>query len=352
MVMPAHKAIGLLMYVLGKTINIRLSFILDDTTKQIVHAYETADMVVSAPGGPYLGDIYFKHELVHWFFIWAAKVFKKPVVLYATSVGPFRIKLLNMLRKHLFGLFNIVCVREKISRDYIKELCGESVPVHVTADSALQWSFPAFERKEYFRDERSSLSGKFLVSVSAIQYSYPGMSNVLELQTHYENTLLDCFAHLEKKKDCHFMFFPQLYGAIHSDVPFLKKIGSKLPGDFSWEIVDHELDSDAQQRLFAMSDLCIASRYHPQIFAASAGVPGICIYYEHKAFGFMEMMGMQDFAFDIRRLKSEEICRTLDDALERREELSANMKKRIIPLREKAEQTTLLAVELLESACK
>jgi len=348
MVMPAYKAFGLLIYILGKMVGISLPFLLDATTEQIARAYEATDVVVSAPGGPYLGDIYYKHELVHWFFIWIAKVYKKPVVLYATSVGPFRIRILNMLRRRLFRRFNVVCVREKISRDYIQKLCGESVRVYVTADSALQQCFPAFEKQEYFQGEKASLVDKFLVSVSAIQYSYPGMSHVPELQAHYENSILECLSHLGKRKDCHFLFFPQLYGEVHSDVPFLKKIGAKLPTDFSWEIVDKELNSDSQQRLFAMSDVCIASRYHPQIFAASAGVPGVCIYYEHKAFGFMEMMGMKEFAFDIRGLKSGDICRKLDEAVERRDELSAIIKERIIPLRETARRTTLLSVDLLK----
>lgn len=347
MVMPFHKAVALSVYALCRTVKLSLPFILDAATKQIIHAYDKADLIISAPGGPYLGDIYYKHEIVHWFFIWLSGIYRKPVMLYAPSVGPFRIKPLNMIRKRLFKRFNVVCVREKISKEYIDQLCRKHIDVYVTADSALQRSFPAFERHEYFQDDRAQLAGRFLVGVSAIQYSFPGKSNVREMQDHYVGALLECLIHLGKKRDCHFLFFPQLYGSFHSDVPFLNEIGSKLPPVLSWEIVDNTLDSDMQQRLFAMTDLCIASRYHPQIFAASAGVPGICIYYEHKAFGFMDMIGMKDLAFDIRNLESKEVCSKLDEILERRDELSAIMKERIFPLREKAGQTTTLAVNLL-----
>ena len=94
--------------------------------------------------------------------------------------------------------------------------------------------------------------------------------------------MLKCIKHIGSKQDCHFLFFPQLYGQVHSDVPYLEDLGQMLSSNFSWEIVDPNANSDMQRRLFGMTDLCIASRYHPQIFAGCNGVPGICIYYEHQ----------------------------------------------------------------------
>ena len=145
------------------------------------------------------------------------------------------------------------------------------------------------------------------------------------------------------------MLFPQLYGRAHSDVPYLKQLGSSLSSNISWEIVDPNADSDMQRRLFGMTDLCIASRYHPQIFAASSGVPSICIYYEHKALGFMSSLGLEDFAFDIRNLDPDAMCAKLDEAMERHDELSALMKNNIIEVQKVARKTTKLAVKCLRT---
>ena len=106
--------------------------------------------------------------------------------------------------------------------------------------------------------------------------------------------------------------------------------------------------SKSQQRLFGMTDLCIASRYHPQIFAVAAGVPGICIYYEHKALGLMSMLGLEDFAFDIRNLNPVTMCSKLDQVVEQREELSRFIKKNVVPIRKLSIKTTLLAIDLLK----
>ena len=347
MIMPIHHAMGLVLYAIAKFCKLNISFLLNASTKKIIKAYEKSDLVVSAPGGPYFGDIYFKHELVHWFYIWLAWLYKKPLFLYATSAGPFKIKLMNIVRKYLYRKFDILCVREAFSQGHLRRLLGDHTIIHLTADSALQESLEPFERAQYFKNERAFLAKKYLVSVSAIEYKYPGENNIAEHQARYTNTILKCLNHIATKRDCHFMFFPQLYGRVHSDVPYLKKLGRRLHPNLSWEIVDPNADSDMQRRLFGMTDLCIASRYHPQIFAGSNGIPGICIYYEHKALGFMSSLGLKDFAFDIRNLNPDAMCKKLDEAIERHEQLSVLMKTNILEVQKQAIKTTRLAVEFL-----
>ena len=51
-----------------------------------------------------------------------------------------------------------------------------------------------------------------------------------------------------------------------------------------------------------MCDLHLAIRYHPAIVGNTGPVPGLCIYYEHKALGFMQQLGLERFAVDIRKL--------------------------------------------------
>ena len=265
-------------------------FLLSAQTKKIIEAYQTSHMVLSAPGGPYFGDIYYKHELGHWFYIWLATLYKKPLFLYSPSAGPFKIKPMNIVRKHLYRKFGVLCIREEISQGYLQSLLGDDIIIHRTADSAIQETLKPYERDLYFKGEKKSLANKYLVSVSAIQYVYPGERNVVQRRKEYTQIMLKCLKHIGTRKDCHFLFYPQLYGKVHSDVPYLEDLGRSLPPNFSWEIVDANANSDMQRRLFGMTDLCIASRYHPAIFAGCNGVPGICIYYEHKALGFMSLL--------------------------------------------------------------
>ena len=108
-----------------------------------------------------------------------------------------------------------------------------------------------------------------------------------------------------------------------------------------------EFDSDQHRRVFGMADVCVASRYHPQIFATTSGVPGVFLCYEHKQFAYLEAAGMQDFAFDIRSLDPDVLCAKLDEVLERRDELLQTLKSRAAILREASANSTRLAVATL-----
>lgn len=346
-IIPAAEALGMVMFSAAKLARLGLKRLLGPSTAAIIDAYENADLIVSAPGGPYFGDIYRNHEIVHWFYIWLGAVYRKPLFLYATSAGPFETPWLNVVRKRLYPKFDVLCTREELSSKYIKQLLGPQTQVQVTADSALQQTFAPFPKSEFFSEDRSHLAEKFLVAVSLNDYSYPGDSEVAIRKRNYDEVMLELLAHTASRRDCHFLLLPQLYGSAHNDAPYLARMGSELPRGVSWEIVDEGLDSDAQRQIFAMCDLHIASRYHPAIFGNSGLTPGICIYYEHKALGFMQQLGLERFAFDIRTINAGELCAAIDEVLERREELVETLGQRIPSIRESARRTTKLAVELL-----
>jgi polysaccharide pyruvyl transferase WcaK-like protein len=314
---------------------------------RIVEAYRSADLVVSAPGGPYFGDIYARHEIVHWWFVWLGKSLRKPLFLYATSAGPFRSRLLNPLRRRLFREFDTLVVREELSAEHLRGLLGDDAEIHVTADSALQASVEPADRRHYFQGDRAPLASRYLVAVSLNDYSYPGAADPFRLKEQYDRALIDLLRHVASRRPCHFLLFPQLYGAAHSDVPYLESMAARLGDDLSWEVVDPDLDCNGQRRLFGMCDLHIASRYHPAIFGHAALVPGVCIYYEHKALGFMSQLGLERYAFDIRALDTVTLRAATDDLIDHREEHVRRLRERLPQLRRRAQRTTELALALL-----
>jgi len=347
-VLPIREALGLALYSAARVLGFRPRFLLGRHTAPMIRAYEETDLVVSAPGGPYFGDLYAGHELVHWFLVWLGHLHGKPLFLYAPSAGPFRVRVLNPFRRWLFRRFDVVCLRESRSAAHVRELLGsEQRPLHVTADSALGRQFEARSRNDYFGEERAELAGRTLVTVSAIDHLYPGARDPSALRDRYDQTLVEVLERLAHKQPCHVLLLPQLYGGIKDDVPYLEKLCGLLEPEVSWEIVDPAADSDEQQRIFAMADVCIASRYHPTIFSHAAGVPAICIYYEHKALGFMEQLGLEEFAFAIEEIDPDSLSNALDELLRTREQRVRHLEREIPKLREMSRRTTELAVELL-----
>lgn len=349
-VLPASDYIRALVYTGFKMTGLDLRSVLSPPMQTIVEAYARADLVVSAPGGPYFGDIYANHEIVHWWYVLLGYLFEKPLFLYAASAGPFENPWLNPIRKWLYRKFDVLVARESLSAEFIRKLLGADTQVEVTADAAIQASFPPYPRSDYFRNERALLAERFLIAVSLNDFRYPESDDPAERRLAYDAAMLETLEHLAKRVPAHFLFLPQLYGRVHSDEPYLRRMAERLPAGVSWEIVDPGLGSDMQRRLFAMSDLHIASRYHPAIFGHTAYVPGICIYYEHKALGFMQQLELERYAFDINRVRGADLCSGLDEILVNRESLVAHLKAKIPVIREAAARTTGLAIDLLNRA--
>ena len=143
LVLPAGAAVGLVMNTAATVVGLRGTKLLSPVARSIVEAYRSADLVVSAPGGPYIGDVYWNHEPVHWFYIWLTRVHRRPIGLYATSAGPFRIRVFNPFRRLTYRCFDRLVLREAVSARHVRGLTRGRVELEVTADSALQERVPA-----------------------------------------------------------------------------------------------------------------------------------------------------------------------------------------------------------------
>jgi colanic acid/amylovoran biosynthesis protein len=78
MVLPGTEPLRLVVYSLLMLVRLRRPGILGPVGRATIEAYESADLVVSAPGGPYFGDVYWSHEPVHWFYVWLARWHRVP----------------------------------------------------------------------------------------------------------------------------------------------------------------------------------------------------------------------------------------------------------------------------------
>ena len=351
-VLPIADYLKALVFTLFKFFRIELMFLLPSTLTPIINAYKRTDLVVSAPGGPYFGDIYADHEILHWWFIYLGYLYKKPIFLYATSAGPFKNKFLNPIRRWLYPKFTQLVTREERSSSYIKGLIGKTTQIEVTADSAIQQSFRPYSRKAYFKDSVQDHESRLLAAISLNDYKYPNSSQPDTCKQRYNDAIIKVLTYLVSDKKAHLLLFPQLYGSVHDDVAFLNEICASLPTSASWEIVEPDLNSDMQRRLFGMCDVHLASRYHPAIFGNTALVPGVCIYYEHKALGFMKQLDLERYAFDIYDIQSNNIINALENIFENKPALIEHLAKRVPELRERARQTTRLAVQIISMADK
>lgn len=327
-------------------------WLLSPASRRILDAYLSADVVVSAPGGPYFGDLYADHEIAHWFYVWLAHRLGLPIVLYAPSAGPFENRWLNPVRRRGFGWFARISLRERRSLDHVRALLGAEVPLLLSADAVLQREVSPMDRARFFTQvsRRPEASDRPVVALSAIDWRYPGSADPAAAKLRYERAVLAAVAALHDEAAPHFVLLPQLYGPIHADAGYLERLGSRFPDDVSWEVLDPSADADVHRAVVGMSDLCISSRYHPQIFAATAGVPAVCIHYEHKALAFVEELGLAQLALDIETIEADELVALVLKAWHEREQLAEHLRREVPELSERARQSSEMVADVLAAA--
>lgn len=301
--------------------------------REIIDAYDDADVVVSAPGGPYFGDLYADHEAVHWFFVWMARARHTPLALYAPSAGPFRNRFLNPVRRRGYRWFDRVVVREERSAAHLRELIP-GLDVEVTTDSALQ-DDPA-------RTAPSAPSGSSGGLRIAAAFRDPGARRAV-----HDDAVVAGLSALADRVPSRVTLLPQVHGR-HRDTPYLEELAARLRArGVEVEVAPESADSDEQRAIVAAADLVVAGRYHPAVFAVGAEVPVLVIPYEHKAHGLAEAAGLDEWVIDVSTLTGERLVERLIDLEERADEVRAVLADRSPALRALSARTSDIVAELI-----
>ena len=324
----------------------RISALLGPVGRATIAAYRSADVVVSAPGGPYFGDIYIGHEPVHWLYVWMARIHKKPVMLYATSAGPFGRVWANPFRRFTYRMFDVLFVREEISAAHIRALFGtrrRNVDVRVTVDAALQVSVPPATRDASLRR----------VVVSAIDWKYEGDPAPDARRVNYDAAVAAAVVELCGGVTSEVILVPQLHG-VHRDAPYLERLAERIRAvaddGATVTVFDESRDMLAQRALFASADFVVAGRYHPAVFALSAGVAQVCIPYEHKATGVLQLAGLSDVVVPINEVTSDRLVAVARHVRDTADEVRDRSRRAAGELAAVSSRTSAAVVDLMGGA--
>jgi polysaccharide pyruvyl transferase WcaK-like protein len=347
--LPIIEAVRYVLFLVFRLFKIRPYFLLGKIGKATIAAYETADVVVSAPGGPYFGDLYVGHEPVHWLYVWVARLHRVPVMLYATSAGPFQKKWANPFRRYTYRCFSRLFVREEISAGHIRKLFAgrnRNVNVEVSVDSALQVTVAPMDRQNYMVSNNMRAEDQLIV-VSAIHWPYPNDPSPQMRQKEYDMAVVEAIKIFAEGQPTHVVFVPQLYRSVHRDTPYLETLARQLPAEISCEVLSDTKSSNEQRSLFAIADWVIAGRYHPAVFAVSSAVPVLCIAYEHKATGVLQVAGVPDAVLSIDDVTVEAVQAKARELLAGKADLTARLNIAQVNLREVSSRTSVAVADVV-----
>jgi len=265
----------------------------------LVQMMQQADIIIHAPGGPSIGDIYGIKELNYLAKFWAASKMGKPYIFAAPSAGPFKSKCSNIFRRKMYRNAQAIVLREEISQGFLNELLPQNKSI-VTCDLALQNDI-SFDTQNFILGMNQELieflADKKVVGVTItdlLWHPIHGKNKHLQEQIRTSFTAL-----LENitSKGYKVIFIPQLF-ELGNDYTLMEKycINSNCL------VLSDQYDAYFQQFLISKLYAVVGMRYHSNIFSAKMGIPFVSVSYEQKMKGFMKKIDLLDYCVDIKEL--------------------------------------------------
>jgi len=324
---------------------------------EAIEEMANADVIISAPGGPYFGDLYSSHEIQeHLLHIYLSKILRKPVMIYGPSTGPFNTHIRNILRRYILNKVEIITLRDHISKKYLDILNLTKPLLYLTADSAFQdiVNLDRIEIKKIMVEEKiikfqsKDINKSPLIGITptGAEWNYRNLANSQKEQRRYNQIIAKTINYLIDKFNATIVFFPQLYGN-SDDIPLINKIIKMVDKKDAVKILSKEFNSEIQQAIISQMDLFIGNRYHSVIFALKGKIPTVCLAYEHKSIGIMDAVKLDRFVIKIDDLSYEILIDKINLAWREREKIKNILKQQMNIIRRLSLINSILALALV-----
>ncbi|MCR5207720.1 MAG: polysaccharide pyruvyl transferase family protein [Eubacterium sp.] len=314
--------------------------------RELIKIIKNSDMVFHNPGGPSMGDLYPSMQFPSYYKFIITRLFRKPYLFYAPSMGPFENKKENILRRYIFNGAELVTTREELSAQYYKKL-GAKKEITVTADSALQYRFDAEPYEKQFNEykELNSFLKKYdrIIGITVATLRWHRIHKTDEIENRISDSF-NAFIDYLKDKGIGVVFIPQIFGnGEGNDYPLMQKFAKE-----NCFVCDDEHDCFFQQHLISKLHAVVGLRYHSNIFSAKMNTPFLSVAYEQKMNGFAKLAGMEDYLIDITELTFEKLREKFELLEENHEDVKKHLEEISPMLYEKAYLTTKLTKEVID----
>jgi len=319
-------------------INMR-SLLYDELLKE----YEKADVVINLSYGDmfaYKKDFYSKLlfvNLAYWCTL--AILFKKTLVFYPQSIGPFNSKLSRFLARFILSQCKIVAVREKISKDYLIKM-KINAPLCLVPDLSFILNPVSDQRVSEIILKEGIKIHRPLIGIALRDNLYPHLNEISKVINY-----------LILNMDASIIFIPHFSSLDTSyyyyDPRFIaRKLLEKIDSKEQITVIQGEYSVEELRGLIGKCDLFIGAYMHANISALSMCVPTIAISYSHKTHGIMDSVGLSESMLDVNELTATNLINKIEKMYNNIHEYREYLKRRIPIIREAVLKLGKLTPEL------
>lgn len=345
-------AIGSLIYMAVQTIYLISSIIFKKIgfsvhfRNGVLDFVENCDVVVSCSDENFKEAASLLPSSIHWTLNWwsmlfarvlevlAAKSFRKPVVLFPNSIGPFKTFVGRFLAWLTFSNINCILVREAISYE-IADSLGVSNRTIMTYDSALLFEHNVHITLKAITDPA--------IGVCPGIYSQSFSSRDIKRYVSENAKALDLAIELFS---ANIVFLPHyVTGFDYDDLEISRLIRSEMKNKDQATLIEVKNLDDFKSYLDRMH-IIVTSKMHPAVLGISGYVPTICIAYDHKQTGFLTGLGLSDFVIDIKTVSHEKLISMIERAWRERDQITHLLKAQVPKMKSNVRKAMALALTL------
>lgn len=303
-----------------------------------------ATIVIHAPGGPSIGDIYFIQERLKLQRLQMICDSKVPYAFYAPSMGPFYNKKRNPIRKRILEEASLICLREELSAKMVKEFAPKTNPI-VTLDAAFQHPIDLIESQRILNDYSELKefigSGEQVIGITITDLQWNSMYANDGYTKEHIREVFNTFIEYLVQNHYKVLFIPQLFEA-GNDFDYMKSFAIN-----NCMVMSDQYDCYFQQYVISQIKAVVGMRYHSNIFSAKMGTPFVSVSYEQKMQGFMEKAELMDYCMSMKNLTSSNLMDTFSNMMEQYKSYRADLEAKREEFRKESYKTTELICEVI-----
>lgn len=322
--------------------------------KDVWEEYCKSDIIIVGLNGTFTTMYGLGGFAVNFYTIALAKILRKPVVIYAASIEPFKNKLWEILGKYIINKVDLITLREERSYKYLQKIGVTKPPMHVTTDLAFLLQSASPERvKEVMLIEGINKNIEPLIGMTVSQgvsyWAFPELTNSKERYTKYIDEMAKVVDYLVDRLSATIVFIPHSITPYSEDRNVGKDIYNKVNNKHKVKVILNDYTSAEIKGIISQCDLVVGARTHSVIIATSMCIPSILIAGSLNKPGIIsEILEQEEWVYN-ETLDFNTLISKINKLLSNREEIREGLKPKAENMKERALFNGELVKELMDS---
>ncbi len=282
-----------------------------------------SDIFIYGGGGLIGGEHNLKLNLnsLEYILIVIAKLFRKPVILYAVGVDAFDTHLSKYITRWILNSVDLIILRDKVSYNLLKEIdINKPIMCHTADAAVLLTPDPEVGKKIIDTEMIETADGEILIGMS-VKNKGVNIDCVVEL--------CDELITVMNAKIVLVPFNNHKFRDDEDDLRIALDIRERTVQKQSVYVVKRSYTPIEIISLFSHFDVVVGMRLHSLIFSFIANVPFFGISYADKVANFCSSIGLERYCLSLSDYDNSAIIRGVKDLLAKKSEIKADLEGKL-----------------------